>query len=115
MKLNNILIGVILASTTACVNYPKTYTYSPTVTIKGETKGDINLPSPFAKTAPKVITKVVTNTVYKNRYIEVPQQKNNYYSPEVEPNPINAYVPEPPRSAGYYYGPAPYREVVYLN
>jgi len=104
-----------MASTTACVNYPKSYTYSPTVTVKGDSKGDINLPSPFAKTAPKIITNQITKTIYRNQYIEVPQQEANCYSPDVEPNLMNTYVPEPPRSAGYYYGPTPHREVVYLN
>ena len=115
MKTIKVLLGIITLSITACVNYPKSYTYSPTVTVGGDSKGDINLPSPFAKTTPKVITNVVTKTVYKNRYIEVPQQRDGDYSSDVEPSPLNTYVPEPPRSTGYYYGPAPHREVVYLN
>ena len=115
MKTIRLLLGITILSTSACVNYPKTYTYSPTVTVGGDSKGDINLPSPFAKIAPKVITNVVTKTVYRNKYIEVPQQQDGGYSSDVEPSPLNTYVPEPPRSAGYYYGPAPSREIVYLN
>ena len=79
-----------------CTTYPKTYTYSPTVTINGDQTSTtpLILPNPFAKT-PRKTTEYNINTTHSG-----PQ-----------PSPLTTYVPEPPVSASYY--PSNYEPPIY--
>ena len=92
MKITNILL---LASMSlpliGCTTYPKTYTYSPTVTINGNNNSStpLVLPNPFAKT-PRAKTEHNINTTQR------------IYSYQEQPSPLTARIPEPPVSANYY-------------
>ena len=95
MKLKRVLIGVgSVVMLGACVNYPKNYTYSPTVVVKSEegNNSPIILPNPFA-----------TNKSTANYNVNIPSygRSQRYYQPE--PSPLTAVVSRPPVAANYYY------------
>lgn len=87
-KLLTTLIGTTLMS--SCVNYPKNYTYNPTVTINGSEgqQSPVILPNPFATNK--------SEAKYLVNYTASP----NYSS---QPSPLTAHIPRPQVSARYYY------------
>ena len=82
------LLGTALLS--SCVNYPKNYTYSPTVTINGSgaQQSPVILPNPFATN--KSESKYVVNYTPSPNYSQ-------------QPSPLTARIERPPVSAQYYY------------
>jgi len=91
MKIANLILVSVILSTVGCTTYPKTYTYSPTVTINGDNNSStpLVLPNPFAKT-PRAKTEYNINTTQR------------IYSYQEQPSPLTARIPEPPVSANYY-------------
>ena len=57
------IASIVLMS--GCVTYPKNYTYSPTVTMDGNS--DVNLPSPFATKVQQISPRHIT---YNTRQVE---------------------------------------------
>lgn len=82
MKFHLFYFSVLLVG---CTTYPKQYTYSPTVTINGNSSAPLTLPEPYAK-----------SRTYKNN--SVPQTPQRGYTVAA-----GNYNLEPNR---YYYNPA---------
>lgn len=80
MKLTNLLLASVLVVTASCTTYPKTYTYSPTVTINGDNSSTtpLILPNPFAKT-PRSKTEYNINTNHHSNQYEQPVYTNYNY------------------------------------
>lgn len=86
MRIQNILLLAVASTiSVGCTTYPKTYTYSPTVTINGDNSSTtpLVLPNPFAKT-PRAKTEYTFNTTHQEnsyRYQErrTPAIYNNSY------------------------------------
>lgn len=74
MKITNILLASAILTAVGCTTYPKTYTYSPTVTINGDNDSStpLILPNPFAKT-PRAKTEYNINSTQRiSNYQEHP-------------------------------------------
>jgi hypothetical protein len=102
------LIALALFSVTliGCTVYPKTYTYSPAVSIGGSNEGNLVLPSPFSKNNPKTVETTIEKTLVP--YEQSSHQTSAYAN---QPSPLTAYIPEPPPSVHYY----PNETVVFLG
>ena len=103
---------------TGCVNYPKNYTYSPTITVGNNSKTDMSLPSPFATTAPKMVTKTITRNINRHYYNDDQYVSQNDYHPEEQyPQPQPNYVSDVPRYSYETYAarPRPRQTVIYQD
>jgi len=84
---HTLILGAALL--TSCVNYPENYTYSPNVTVNGDSGGHqspVVLPNPFATNK--------SNASYSVEYVPP-------YRPQ--PSPLTARIPRPPVSTQFYY------------